>query len=353
MKNKWQKTLVNTTATLKQCMKVINQNITFKIAVVIDSNSKIKGVITDGDIRRALLNGKNLETTAPDIMNKSPLTISESFPIESARNLMITKGISSLPVVNDKNEVVDIVVLTEDLDLKTIENPVFLMAGGFGSRLKPLTDDCPKPMLKVGPRPLLETIILKLKAQGFRNFYISIHYLADQVKEHFGDGSRFGVNIDYVHEESPLGTGGALSLLPSSISKLPLLMLNGDILTNIDFTQLLEFHEKNNNLATMCVKQYQYQVPYGVINGDGHIITSIVEKPTHSFFVNAGIYVLNNSIVTSLDSEEVKDMPSLLEEKMQSGKTISMFPIHEYWLDIGRMEDLHRAQRDFNNLELE
>ncbi len=353
MKNKWQKTLVNTTATLKQCMKVINQNITFKIAVVIDSNSKIKGVITDGDIRRALLNGKNLETTAPDIMNKSPLTISESFPIESARNLMITKGISSLPVVNDKNEVVDIVVLTEDLDLKTIENPVFLMAGGFGSRLKPLTDDCPKPMLKVGPRPLLETIILKLKAQGFRNFYISIHYLADQVKDHFGDGSRFGVNIDYVQEESPLGTGGALSLLPSSISKLPLLMLNGDILTNIDFTQLLEFHEKNNNLATMCVKQYQYQVPYGVINGDGHIITSIVEKPTHSFFVNAGIYVLNNSIVTSLDSEEVKDMPSLLEEKMQSGETISMFPIHEYWLDIGRMEDLHRAQRDFNNLELE
>ncbi len=353
MKNKWQKTLVNTTATLKQCMKVINQNITFKIALVIDSNSKIKGVITDGDIRRALLNGKNLETTAPDIMNKSPLTISESFPIESARNLMITKGISSLPVVNDKNEVIDIVVLTEDLDLKTIENPVFLMAGGFGSRLKPLTDDCPKPMLKVGPRPLLETIILKLKAQGFRNFYISIHYLADQVKDHFGDGSRFGVNIDYVQEESPLGTGGALSLLPSSISKLPLLMLNGDILTNIDFTQLLEFHEKNNNLATMCVKQYQYQVPYGVINGDGHIITSIVEKPTHSFFVNAGIYVLNNSIVTSLDSEEVKDMPSLLEEKMQSGKTISMFPIHEYWLDIGRMEDLHRAQKDFNNLELE
>tara|TARA_Y100000766_G_scaffold285041_1_gene306034 strand:- start:613 stop:1674 length:1062 start_codon:yes stop_codon:yes gene_type:complete len=353
MKNKWQKTLVNTTATLKQCMKVINQNITFKIAIVIDSNSKIKGVITDGDIRRALLNGKNLETTAPDIMNKSPLTISEFFPIESARNLMITKGISSLPVVNDKNEVVDIVVLTEDLDLKIIENPVFLMAGGFGSRLKPLTDDCPKPMLKVGPRPLLETIILKLKAQGFQNFYISIHYLADQVKEHFGNGSQFGVNIDYVYEESPLGTGGALSLLPSSISKLPLLMLNGDILTNIDFTQLLEFHEKNNNSATMCVKQYQYQVPYGVINGDGHIITSIVEKPTHSFFVNAGIYVLNNSIVTSLDSEEVKDMPSLLEEKMQSGETISMFPIHEYWLDIGRMEDLHRAQKDFNNLELE
>ena len=227
------------------------------------------------------------------------------------------------------------------------------MAGGFGSRLQPLTDNCPKPMLKVGPRPLLETIILRLKAQGFRNFYISIYYLAEQIKEHFGDGSQFGVNVNYVVEDSPLGTGGALSMLPPSISKLPLLMLNGDILTNIDFKQLLEYHNKNNNAATMCVKQYQYQVPYGVIEGDGHIVTSINEKPTHSFFVNAGIYVLNNSIVTSLDNKEVKDMPSLLEEKMESGETVSMFPIHEYWLDIGRMEDLQRAQKDFDNLGLE
>lgn len=354
MNIEWQKSLVKPTATLRQCMQAINQNIVYKIAVVIDENSIIKGVITDGDIRRALLDGRNIETNAFDIMNKNPFTISETSGSETIKNLMMAKGISSLPVVNSNNEVVDIAVLSKVLDVNIIENPVFLMAGGFGSRLSPLTDNCPKPMLKVGPRPLLETIILRLKAQGFRNFYISTHYLAEQVKEHFGNGSHFGVNIKYVHEESPLGTGGALSLLPSSMSKLPLLMLNGDILTNINFTQLLDFHNTNGNSATMCVKEYQYQVPYGVINGDGHIVTSIVEKPTQNFFVNAGIYVLNNSIIKSLlDSEEAIDMPSLLEEKMKTGESISMFPIHEYWLDIGRMEDLHRAQKDFHNLELE
>ncbi|WP_368881688.1 nucleotidyltransferase family protein [Shewanella algae] len=353
MMNEWRKSLVNTAATLKQCMEVINKNIAFKIAVVTDSNLIIKGVVTDGDIRRALLNGKNLEAAALDIMNQNPLTISEPFSRESARNIMMERGISSLPVINGNNEVVDIAVLRELSDVKVVENPVFLMAGGFGTRLRPLTDDCPKPMLKVGPRPLLETIVLRLKAQGFRNFYISTHYLAEQVREHFGDGSKFGINVSYVHEQNPLGTAGALSLLPSSISKLPLLMLNGDILTNVNFAQLLEFHDGNVNTATMCVKQYQYQVPYGVINGDGHQITSIVEKPTHSFFVNAGIYVLNHSVVSSLKQEEVKDMPSLLDERIQSGEKVSMFPIHEYWLDIGRMEDFHKAQKDFYNLGLE
>jgi dTDP-glucose pyrophosphorylase len=334
-------------------MEVINQNIAFKIAVVVDQTNTIKGVVTDGDVRRALLNGKNIEAPVIDIMNTEPMTIMEPYSRESVRNIMMEKGIPSLPVLNEYDEVIDIAVLRELSDIKVVENPVFLMAGGFGTRLRPLTDNCPKPMLKVGPRPLLETIVLRLKAQGFRNFYISTHYLAEQVKDYFEDGSRFGINVNYVHEENPLGTAGALSLLPSTISKLPLLMLNGDILTNVNFARLLEFHNSNVNAATMCVKQYQYQVPYGVINGDGHIVTSIVEKPTHSFFVNAGIYVLNHSIVTSLKNEEVKDMPSLLDEKMKCGENVSMFPIHEYWLDIGRMEDFHTAQKDFYNLGLE
>lgn len=353
MSDEWKKLLVNPTATLKQCMEVINQNIAFKIALVTDGNLNINGVVTDGDIRRALLSGRNLETTAFDIMNKTPLTISEPYSREIARNIMMAKGISAMPVVNSNNEVVDVAVLNEVLDVKIVENPVFLMAGGFGTRLRPLTDDCPKPMLKIGTRPLLETIILRLKAQGFRNFYISTHYLAEQVRKHFGDGGRFGVNVNYVHEEFPLGTAGALSLLPSSISKLPLLMLNGDILTNVNFAQLLEFHNSNENCATMCVKQYEYEVPYGVISGDGEQVISIVEKPTHSFFVNAGIYVLNNSVVSSLKCEEVKDMPTLLGEKIHGGENVSMFPIHEYWLDIGRLEDFHKAKKDFHDLGLE
>ncbi|MBY7911379.1 nucleotidyltransferase family protein [Vibrio fluvialis] len=353
MMNEWQKSLVASDATLKECMEVINKNIVFKIAVVVETDFTIKGVVTDGDIRRALLNGKNLDTLATVIMNADPVTISKPYSRTSACNLMLDLGISSLPVTNDENKVVDIAVLRELSEEKVLNNPVFLMAGGFGTRLRPLTDNCPKPMLQIGPRPLLETLIMRLKGQGFRNFFFSTHYLAEQIRQHFGDGSKFGINVTYVHEEKPLGTAGALSLLPSSRSQLPLLMLNGDILTNVNFAQLLEFHNDHGNSATMCVKKFEYQVPYGVIKGKGHEVTSIVEKPTHSFFVNAGIYVLNSSVINSLKKEEVKDMPSLLDEKIQVGERVSMFPIHEYWLDIGRMEDFNKAQKDFYNLGLE
>lgn len=353
MKNEWKGTLVQSNSTLKDCMRAINRNVAFKIAVIVENDLVIKGVVTDGDIRRALLGGLTLETLAKDVMNTSPVTVSAEEPEATAKRLMLELGIISIPVVNGQNEIVDIAILKEITAEKILDNPVFIMAGGFGTRLRPLTDNCPKPLLKVGPRPLLETIVIRLKSQGFRNFYVSTHYLAEHIRDYFGDGSSLGVNITYVHEENPLGTAGALSLLPKRIADLPLLMLNGDILTNMDFSKLLDFHYENNNVATMCVKQYQYQVPYGVIKGNGHEITSIVEKPTHNFFVNAGIYMLNNSLVNSLKKDEVMDMPTFLDERMQAGEKVSMFPIHEYWLDIGRMEDFHKAQKDFFNLGLE
>jgi NDP-sugar pyrophosphorylase family protein len=226
------------------------------------------------------------------------------------------------------------------------------MAGGFGTRLRPLTDNCPKPMLKVGDKPILEILIQYFKKLGFHNFYISTHYLPEIIQNHFGNGSKYDISIVYVHEETPLGTGGALGLLPDNMPDLPLIMINGDVLTNIDFTKVLAFHNKHRAAATMCVREYEYQIPYGVIKGEGHKVTSMEEKPVQRFLVNAGIYVVGKEIVRSVSRNERIDMPSLLERHIRKGLDILKFPIHEYWLDIGRMADYDRARADIYTLGL-
>jgi NDP-sugar pyrophosphorylase family protein len=231
------------------------------------------------------------------------------------------------------------------------QNPIFLMAGGFGTRLRPLTDNCPKPLLKVGDKPILEILLNSFIKAGFENFYISTHYLPEMIRDYFGDGSKWNIKITYVHEETPLGTGGALGLLPDSAPKLPLILINGDVLTNVDFERVLEFHNKHNSAATMCVRDYEYQVPFGVINGDGNKIISMVEKPIQRFFVNAGIYVVSPEVWCSVEQNSRIDMPSLLEQFIAKESNVLMFPIHEYWLDIGRIEDYNRAQVDIRNLE--
>ena len=225
------------------------------------------------------------------------------------------------------------------------------MAGGFGTRLRPLTESCPKPMLKLGDKPILELIMLRFIHAGFHRFYISTHYLPEMIREYFGDGSKWNVNIRYVHEETPLGTGGALGLLPEDLPALPLILINGDVLTNVDFERVLEFHNKHNAAATMCVRDYEYQVPFGVINGEGNKIISMVEKPVQRFFVNAGIYVISPQIWRSVTQNNRIDMPTLLEQFISRQANVMMFPIHEYWLDIGRVEDYHRAQTDILSLD--
>jgi NDP-sugar pyrophosphorylase family protein len=206
-------------------------------------------------------------------------------------------------------------------------------------------------MLKVGGKPILETLIRNFIKAGFQNFYISTHYMPEQIENYFGDGTDLGVNITYVHEDEPLGTGGALGLLPDDLPKgLPLIMMNGDVLTKVDFQRLLDFHNENQADATMCVREYDYQIPYGVINGEGNKITSMVEKPIQRFFVNAGIYVVSPQVINSVPQNHKIDMPTLLEQHMEQRNNILMFPIHEYWLDIGRMDDFNRAQADIHSL---
>jgi NDP-sugar pyrophosphorylase family protein len=225
------------------------------------------------------------------------------------------------------------------------------MAGGFGTRLKPLTDNCPKPLLKVGDKPILETVLLSFIKSGFHDFYISTHYLPEMIKEYFGDGEKWGVSINYVYEETPLGTGGALGLLPKDLPELPVIMMNGDVLTKVDIEALLAFHNENDANATMCVREYEYQVPFGVIESEGYKIKSMVEKPMQRFHVNAGIYVVGRKIIEQVNNNEVVDMPTLLERYLD--KSVLMFPFHEYWLDIGRIDDFNRAQIDIQTLGLD
>ncbi len=218
------------------------------------------------------------------------------------------------------------------------------MAGGFGKRLYPLTREVPKPLLPVGEKPILQTILEQLAEGGFSQFFLAVHYRSEQVRAHFGDGSKWGVRIEYLEERQPLGTAGALSLLDQTMIDAPLLMMNGDLLTRLDFGQLVDFHGEHGGLATMCVREYDFQIPYGVVHGDGDQVTDIIEKPVQKFFVNAGIYILEPELLGQCRPDEAIDMPDLLRQVVNDGRKVSMFPIHEYWLDIGRMEEYERAQ---------
>ena len=349
MSHCWKNVLIKPTCTLLDALDIINRE-SLRVALVVDEMNVLKGIVTDGDIRRGLLNSLPLSASITHVMNSSPMTADINTSRDDLISIMESKDILSIPLL-ENGKVVGLETLHSVLTLPIHQNPVFLMAGGFGTRLRPLTDTCPKPMLKIGNKPILETVIRSFIKAGFVNFYISTHYMPEQIQQYFGDGSEFGVKITYVHEEQPLGTGGALGLLPDSLPKdLPLIMMNGDVLSKIDFQRLLDFHNDAGADATMCVREYEYQIPYGVIEGEGNKITSMVEKPVQRFFVNAGIYVLSPRIIQSVPANYRIDMPTLLDKHMKEREKVLMFPIHEYWLDIGRMDDFNRAQADIHTL---
>lgn len=345
----WQKVIVSPNTTIREVLEIIDKE-ALRVAIVVLGCDTLVGIVTDGDIRRGILQGIELSAPVSTIMNNNPTSANVSLSSVELKTLMQERKILSLPIVDDSGKLVGLKTLYDTLVVDKRENPVFIMAGGFGTRLRPLTDHCPKPMLKVGGKPMLETLINNFKNYGFYKFFISTHYLPEVIMNHFGDGSNFGIEITYIHETTPLGTGGALSLLPKSLPKEPLIMINGDILTNVDFAKVLDFHVKQHSDATMCVRDYEIKVPFGVIEGTGHEITNIVEKPTYRYFVNAGIYVISNHIIESLPNNEHLDMPTLFEQKQKVGCKTLKFPIHEYWLDVGRHDDFNKAQSDIYEL---
>lgn len=351
MTTHWQEIVIKPETSIRNALQVIDQQAMHAAVVTLECNELV-GLVSDGDVRRAILDGVDLESPVRRIMNRNPIRASYKLANDEFKKLMQEKKILLLPIVNDEGKLVDIKTLHETLIVTEKQNPVFLMAGGFGKRLRPLTDNCPKPMLKVGGKPMLETLINHFKSQGFHNFYISTHYLPEIIENYFGTGEALGVNITYVHESQPLGTGGALSLLPNSMPELPLIMINGDILTNVNFSKVLDFHNRNSADATMCVRDYEVKIPFGVVEGLGHEISDIVEKPTYRYFVNAGIYVVSPSIISSLPKQAYLDMPTLFDQQRDAGARTLKYPIHEYWLDVGRHDDFNRAQTDIHDLGL-
>lgn len=347
MKHSWRNALINPKTSLQEAIHVIDKA-ALQIALVIDDSGRLCGVVTDGDIRRALIRGLPLDHAVSEVMNVKPKVASVDDSKTKLIAIMEAHTLIHLPVLDADGKVVRLETLQGLYKQPHFQNPVFLMAGGFGTRLRPLTDNCPKPLLEIGGKPILETILESFVSSGFRNFYIAVHYLADQIKDYFGDGQRWGVQISYVEEHEPLGTAGALGLLPADLPDLPMIVMNGDILTQIDFPRLLDYHNEHQGIATLCVRQYEYQIPYGVVSIDAQRITGIVEKPIHSCFSNAGVYVLNHALVQTIAKQQQIDMPQFLNQQIMSGELVSMFPVHEYWLDIGRESDFLRAQGEFS-----
>lgn len=316
-----------------------------QVALILAPDNTLLGILTDGNTRRAILAGKSLMVPVSEVMNPQPTAVAASTPRAEMLALMRRTTIHHLPLIDDAGRVVGLATLDELIGAAEYPNWVVLMAGGLGTRLKPLTENCPKPMLHVGGKPILETILNGFIEQGFRQFFFSVNFQAETIKAHFGDGDRWGAKFNYLHESKRLGTAGALSLLPD-VADQPIVVMNGDLLTRVSYTDILCFHAEHGAAATMAVREYDFQVPYGVVRVNDTAITAIEEKPVHKFFVNAGIYVLSPEALAHIPPDTFYDMPTLFQRLIERGLTTAAFPLREYWLDIGHMNDFEQAQVD-------
>lgn len=340
--------LVGPDATILQALEAIN-NGARQIALVVDEEQRLVGSVTDGDIRRGLLRGIGLDQPVSLVMTTQPATVLGSGGWSGALELMRRLSIHQVPVVDVDGRVIGLECLDEVVKTPQQDTWVVLMVGGLGTRLRPLTETVPKPMLPIGGKPLLETILRTLIGQGYRRFFFSVNYKSEVFQDYFGDGTRFGARIEYLVENKRLGTAGALGLLPERPDG-PVIVMNGDLLTALNFQQLLAFHCENQAMATMCTREYKHQVPYGVVQIDGADLRGIVEKPVHSYFINAGIYVINPEVLDIIPRDQFFDMPQLFDKVLGNDQKIVVYPIREYWLDIGQLEDLKRAQSEFEQV---
>lgn len=335
-------------ATILDAMRIIDEG-TLQIALVVDEHKLLFGTITDGDIRRAILRGEGLDTPVSKVMNAKPITAHAGDSKEFILLLMQRMQRRQIPVVDDRGKVLRIELLDRIIHSVKRNNWVVLMAGGLGSRLGALTKDCPKPLLKINGKPILEIILENFIASGFHRFYISVNYKAEMIKEYFQDGSRWGVEIRYIHEKERMGTAGSLSLIDEKPHD-ALLVINGDLLTKVNFQQLLDYHMDMNVMATMCVRDYEYQVPYGVIKVENQRLVQIKEKPISKQFINGGIYVIQPEALSYIPPNTFFDMPSLFQEIINRKEEATVYPIREYWIDIGRLDDFERANGEYTQM---
>lgn len=332
-----------------ECMRLIAQW-SQQLLPIVDADGRLLGVVSDGDIRRAILQGKALDQAVASIMNSRPVTLlAENQDRGRALFLLREHSLRWIPLVDSQGKFVELWALEDLLQFQSRKNMVVIMAGGLGARLMPLTNDMPKPMLPVGGKPLLEHIVENFVRQGFRSFTFSVNYKKEIIEDYFGDGRRFGASIHYLHEEERLGTAGALSLLPQGLDA-PCIVMNGDILTTLDFGKLMENHIQNNAVATMVVRRYRQQIPYGVISVDDDAqMVSIEEKPCFSFLISAGINVLSVSAIRYVPSAFF-DMPDLYRRLLEEKQPVQTYETEEYWRDIGNLQDYRQANHDITDL---
>jgi dTDP-glucose pyrophosphorylase len=324
------------------------------ISLVVDEHRHLIATVTDGDVRRGLLAGLNLDLPLTTLIERlrsqgkpAPFTLPFSSTKETMIREMRARTIRHIPLLDGEGRVIELAVLDELVEEPPIPVQAVVMAGGYGKRLLPLTANTPKPMLRVGNEPLIQRLVQQLKEAGLRRVNISTHYKAEQICAHLGNGEAFGIEVGYVSEDQPLGTAGGLSLISGAD---PLLVINGDILTALDFRALLNFHFEHTAEMTVAVREYGFDVPYGVVETDGLHVTAVTEKPTVKFFVNAGIYLLSRAARELVPSGQALDMPQLIQMLVKSGGKVISFPVWEYWLDIGRHEDYARAQQDVQQM---
>lgn len=354
----WKKNLVGPEVSIRETIKVIDSS-SLQIALVINTRNQLLGTVTDGDVRRALLQNISLDDSVSKIMEKSPSVcrvdqgydLNPNYLKEEIISLMKEKEVHQVPLVDAQGVLLGLEVLDSFLKFESLDNWVLIMAGGLGKRLRPMTNECPKPMLKVGGRPILESIVEKFRLHGFTNLFVSVNFEGDQIKSYFGDGAQFGVKIQYIEEESPYGTAGALALLPEKPAK-PMIIMNGDLITSLNFQHLLQFHEEHKKLATMSVCELQLEVPYGVVSLEEQFVINVEEKPRQKFFINGGVYVIEPVLIDCIPKNTHFDMTSLLQLMKEKNEKITAFPVREYWLDVGRNIDFIKANQDFHGISL-
>lgn len=320
-----------------------------KISIVVDTHGTIVGSVTDGDIRRGILNGYSLEWSVSVFMNHNPIVL----PSSSTRQLILEKmvlfDIKQVPLANEDGKIIGITtysLLQEEQHL-ALDNPIIVMAGGKGQRLLPITKDIPKPMIEIGGRPILELIIQRFHSHGFSNFYFAINHLGGIIEDYFADGSKFGCKIEYLRENKILGTAGALSLLNKNINN-DFIVINGDILTSVDFNDFLDYHTKNNNIATVCTRTHLTEIPYGVLQlDDNKIVNNIIEKPVYESQISAGIYAFNTKVLDYLKDDTYVDMPNLIMDLIADQQKVGAYFLKDEWVDIGRHDDLQKARDSF------
>ncbi len=333
------KILIYKSKSIKDAISILNKNST-KILAVINKKRELIGTITDGDIRRSLLRSIDINLEVSHIMHKRPIYALQETTDKQIMKLMKKHDIHHVPIVNKFKHVVDLKTLQNLAFPKRKDNIIFIMAGGFGKRLMPLTNKIPKPMIKINNKPMLEVIFNEFVNSNFKNFYISTHYKADKIKKYFGDGSSWNVNINYINEQIPLGTAGSLSFIKNSTNKLPIVVINADVIVKFDIDSLIKFHEKNKNDITITVRSSEIQIPFGVVELARSKVKNIREKPTINHMVNTGIYIIEQKILKEMKKNKRIDMTDFIMQNIERKRKVGAYLLHEDWIDIGRMEDL-------------